>query len=57
MKHGPKTSEFWLTIATVVTTVANEILGMGISQEAMLSVVGSVAAYAGARAVAKVNQK
>ncbi len=53
MKHGPRTTEFWATIATAAVIVANDIFAMGLSQEAVMSVVAAVAGYALSRGVAK----
>lgn len=40
-----KSRKFWLTIAGVAVTVCNEIFDMGLDREAVLTIVGSIAAY------------
>jgi hypothetical protein len=46
VKPGYKTSEFWLTLATAAAAILNRKLGLDISPEVLLTVAGTVGAYA-----------
>lgn len=55
MKSGTKTSEFYLAVASILTTILNEKLGLNIDPVALASVMGVVAAYIYGRSVVKKN--
>ena len=53
MKTGWKTSEFWASVAAALLPLCNEAFGWELPIEAMVSVVGAIAAYVLSRGVAK----
>jgi hypothetical protein len=55
VKKGYRTTEFWLTAIGSIGTLLNQsgILGTALPMDAILGVLGSIAAYAVSRGVAK----
>ena len=40
-----KSRKFWMTVVTALLTVANNGLGLGLPEEAIMTLAGTVAAY------------
>jgi hypothetical protein len=53
MKSGHKTSEFWLSMAGILTTILNEQIGLNIDPIALASIMGVIATYIAGRTMAK----
>lgn len=56
MKAGPQTSEFWVTMITMIGALAMEAFGLDMSVEEMGMVFGPAMAYIVSRGLAKKGQ-
>lgn len=50
---GPKTSEFWVTIAGSLVVLLNSLFNLGLDEVSIATMVGTVAAYVLSRGWAK----
>jgi len=55
-KKGYRTSEFWLTLLGVGVIAGSSELGVDLSTEQVVGIIGAVATYAGQRGWLKVNR-
>jgi hypothetical protein len=53
MKPGHKTTELYLAIAGILTTVLNDKLGLNLDSVAVASIMGTVIAYIAGRSALK----
>lgn len=53
MKNGVKTSEFWVTVSTVLCILLKDKLGLDLDPTAVASLAGAVGAYVLSRGQAK----
>jgi len=54
MKKGYGTSEFWVVIIMAVLTVANNLFGLGISEDTLQQLAMAIAAYIAGRSAVKI---
>jgi phosphate/sulfate permease len=57
MTNGMKSSEFQLAVATVISVLLADILGMELSTETIMGVIGAVSSFAISRGLAKTENK
>lgn len=53
MKHGIKTSEFWLVVIGALVTIGNDAMGLGLERETIMAFAAMVGTYATGRGIAK----
>lgn len=57
MKHGIKTSEFWLVVIGAMVTVGNDAMGLGLERDTIMAFAAMVGTYATGRGIAKHGAK
>jgi uncharacterized membrane protein len=57
MTNGMKSSEFKLAVATVISVVLADVLGVELSTDTIMGVIGAVSAFIVSRGIAKTEPR